>query len=491
MKRLCLLLSLLLLLTGCGKPTPPPSPPAPPAPLSETVTVDIYGVNDLHGKLADTSAQSGVDELSTYLKQKRQAGNVILLAVGDMWQGAAESNLTGGFIVTDWMNQLGFAAMTLGGHEYDWGEEQIRRNEALAEFPFLAINIYDRATDQRVDYCRSSVVVEAEGVQIGIIGAIGNVYHSIASENTEGVYFQTGDALTALVKAEAEALRRRGVDFIVYALHDGQTTATDTATPTEDGVLSEYYDATLSDGWVDLVLEADTHYTYTLTDRHGVYHLQAGGNNNGISHARVAFNKADGTAAVVTAETLSSGHYAYLEDDPVVEQLLAKYAPQIGSADATLGTNGRYRGKDALCQLMADLYRDKGVERWGADYDIVLGGGYLSCRSPGYLPAGEVTYGQLLSLFPFDNPITLCSIRGRDLVSRFWETDNAAYYVRNTAYGDAVRDSIDPDGVYYVVTDTYSANYRYNRMTVVDTYAADLSARDLVAEYVAEGGLQS
>ena len=116
----------------------------------------------------------------------------------------------------------------------------------------------------------------------------------------------------------------------------------------------------------------------------------------------------------------------------------------------------------------------------------MLGGGYLSCRSPGYLPAGEVTYGQLLSLFPFDNPITLCSIRGRDLISRFWETDNAAYYVSNTAYGD----SIDPDGVYYVVTDTYSAHYAYNRMTVIDTYAADRFARDLVAEYVAEGGLQ-
>ena len=45
MKRLCLLLSLLLLLTGCGKPTPPPSPPAPPAPLSETVTVDTYAAD--------------------------------------------------------------------------------------------------------------------------------------------------------------------------------------------------------------------------------------------------------------------------------------------------------------------------------------------------------------------------------------------------------------------------------------------------------------
>ena len=42
---------------------------------------------------------------------------------------------------------------------------------------------------------------------------------------------------------------------------------------------------------------------------------------------------------------------------------------------------------------------------------------------------------------------------------------------------------IDPDGIYYVVTDSYSANYSYNNMTVVEIYADDIFARDLVAEF--------
>ena len=95
----------------------------------------------------------------------------------------------------------------------------------------------------------------------------------------------------------------------------------------------------------------------------------------------------------------------------------------------------------------------------------------------------------MVSLLPFDNTITLCSIRGQDLIDRFLENDHYAYHIRTTDYGNSILDSIDPDGVYYVVTDTYTAQYTYNRMTVVDTYAEDVFARDLLAEYIAEGGL--
>ena len=139
--------------------------------------------------------------------------------------------------------------------------------------------------------------------------------------------------------------------------------------------------------------------------------------------------------------------------------------------------------------MVANLYCTKGVEKWGAEYDIVLGGGYISCRSPGYLPAGEVSYSQLQSLLPFDNQITLCSIQGRDLISKFLETDNQAYFIKTTNYGESIRSSIDPNAVYYVVTDSYSAYYSYNNMTVIDTYGDNVFARDLVADYITQGAL--
>lgn len=506
MKKLCLILAFVLLLGGCGKKSVQAQITQPAANVADSadkgndgqgkentesrwVSFDIYAINDLHGKLADTEFQPGVDELSTYLKNAQHRGNTILLSTGDMWQGTSESNSTKGFLVTEWMNAMDFAAMTVGGHEFDWGEDWIRQNRQLAEFPFLGINVYSRETDQRVDYCDSSRVVEMDGLQIGIIGAIGNCYSSISSENTENIYFVNGAELTNLVKAESEKLRSEGVDFIIYAIHDGyDKTSPGTGAMSVTGRdLESYYDTVLSAGYVDVVFEADTHFSYVLQDQQGVYHLQNGGNNNGISHARVMFDKKNGTAEVVTAELVASTAYSYLEDDPIVAELLEKYAQQIEPATRTLGINGQYRNNYHLSQLVAKLYCEKGVEKWGAEYDIVLGGGYISCRSPGYLPEGEVSYDQLQSLLPFDNQITLCSIQGRDLISKFLETSNEAYHIQTTAYGERIRDSIDPDGIYYVVTDSYSANYSYNNMTVVKTYAADIFARDLLAAYIAEG----
>ena len=390
------------------------------------------------------------------------------------------------------MNQLDFDAMTLGGHEFDWGEDLIRQNQELAEFPFLAINIYDRETDRQAAYCQSSVVVDIDGAQIGIIGAIGDCYSSISSEMSKGVYFKTGDDLTELVKAESEKLRSEGVDFIIYAIHDGhdENSPGSKPMPVSDEELDRYYDIILSDGYVDLVFEADSHFTYALEDRHGVYHLQAGGNNSGISHANVLIDLTNDLFVIFEAEQLPASKYNYLEDDPVVEQLLEKYQEQIAPATRILGTNSQFRDKSKICRMVADLYCAKGEEKWGEEYDIVLGGGYMSCRSPGYLPAGEVTYSQLLALLPFDNQITLCSIQGSDLISKFLETDHHAYYITTTSYGKSIRNSIDPDGTYYVVTDSYSAYYAPNNMTVIDTYADDIFARDLVADFITAGGLQ-
>ena len=482
MKKLCILLVLALLLAGCGKADPGGE-------QSRMVSFDVYAINDLHGRIVDTAEQPGLDELTTYLNL--QTGNKLLLSTGDMWQGTAESNLTRGFIITEWMNRVGFTAMTLGGHEFDWGEALLQENEELAQFPFLGINIYNRQTDQRVEYCQSSVMVEFDGAQVGIIGAIGDCYSSISSEFSQNIYFKTGSELTALVKEEAKKLRREGADCIIYTIHDGyDRNTTDTeAMAVSSGALKGYYDTALSEGYVDLVFEADSHYWYNLVDEHGVYHLQAGGNNDGLSHARVLIDKKTGEATVLTAELIPESTYKYIKADPLVEELLETYAQQIAPAQGQLGSNSRYRSGADICQLVADLYCAKGLEKWGAEYDIVLGGGFISCRSPGYLDAGEVSYSQVLSLLPFDNQITLCSIRGRDLISKFLETSNRSYYIKTTAYGESIRHSIDPDGTYYVVTDSYSAYYTYNHMTVIDTYADNLYARDLLAELITQGGL--
>jgi 2',3'-cyclic-nucleotide 2'-phosphodiesterase (5'-nucleotidase family) len=163
---------------------------------------------------------------------------------------------------------------------------------------------------------------------------------------------------------------------------------------------------------------------------------------------------------------------------------LNKYEDQISKAGQVVGYNAAYRGRDVMRQYVADLYYKAGVEAWGDKYDIVLGGGFMSIRAPGYLTAGEVTYGDLQALFPFDNDLVLCSVKGRDLLNKFINTSNDNYFICCGDYG-----TIDYNATYYIVVDTYSAYYAPNRLTVVEEYEKGIYARDLLAEFIEAGGL--
>ncbi len=461
------------------------------------VIVDFYTVNDLHGKLDDGDTHPGVDELSTYLENARQSDDhMLLLSAGDMWQGSSESNLTQGQIMTEWMNEMDFDAMTLGNHEYDWGKTPIEANHALAQFPFLAINVYDRATNNRVAYCDSSALVDLGSVQIGLIGAMGDCYSSIASDKTQDIYFKTGSDLTALVKAESKKLRQQGADYIVYLIHDGYDRSKgNTPTPVGSGQISSYYDTGLSDGYVDLVFEGHTHQKYILKDEHGVHHLQNGGDNKGISHVEIAINTANSKSTLRQTELVATSEYTSLSDHPVVDKLLDKYANTIGVGSQVLGTNSKKRGSSELCQLVADLYYKEGEKRWGKDYDIVLGGGFISARSPYNLYQGDIAYGDLYNIFPFDNQLVLCSIKGRDLKEKFFETDNDRYYVGYGDYGRQVKNRLknnqDLDKTFYIVVDSYTSPYPYNRLTEITRLDEAVYARDLLAEYAKSGGFNN
>ena len=458
--------------------------------ISVLTTFDFYTINDLHGKIADGENHPGVDELTTFFKLARMSDdNVVILSAGDMWQGSAESNLTYGVLTTDWMNQVGFTAMTLGNHEFDWGEDYIEQNEEVAEFPFLAINIYERKTNTPVDYCQSSVVVDADGIQIGIIGAIGDCYSSISSDKVQDIYFKTGSELTSLVKKESDKLRSEGVDFIVYVIHDGYGSSSGTTPEViPSGKLKSYYDVALSDGYVDLVFEGHTHQQYLHMDQYGVYHLQnRGDNKGGISHVEVEFNTVTGSFLVTEKELISTDTYVSYADDALVQELLTKYDEQIAIANRAVGNNATRRDSNFLRQKVAELYYQVGLDKWSDEYKITLGGGFLSVRNPYYLSAGEVKYGQLQSLFPFDNDLVLCSIKGRDLLSKFINTNNDNYFIS----GDQeIMKNVDPDGTYYVVVDTYTSLYAPNRLTVVEEFTPGIYARDLLAEYISQGGLE-
>ncbi len=448
---------------------------------SVIVTVDFLALNDLHGKFNDEEGSIGVDEMSTYFAQaKAKNPNTVLIASGDMWQGGGVSNITDGKIVTEWMNEMGFVSMSMGNHEYDWTRTKIEENAELANFPFLALNLYDEETNKRVEYCDASVMVEVGGVQIGVIGAIGDCESSIATDKREGLLFKTGAALTSLVKAEATALRANGADYIVYSLHGAYN---DAGSPNE-------YSTTLSKGYVDLVFEAHTHQMYCEQDQYGVYHVQGGGYGSGLSQATVRINSVTGKPVGTTAKNISKSAYQSLDDHPIVARLMEKYADQIASVQEIIGYNDTARDRVALGQAVAQMYYKAGVEKWGTKYNgktLIGGGGNLNIRAPGLLPKGTVKFGSLIDLLPFDNSLVLCEVKGSVLKSRFYDQTTATYpyYFYDAGFGKA---NIQDNETYCIVTDKWNSPYDANQLKEIELYDDVTYARHLLAEHIKKGG---
>ncbi len=94
-----------------------------------------------------------------------------------------------------------------------------------------------------------------------------------------------------------------------------------------------------------------------------------------------------------------------------------------------------------------------------------------------------MTYSDLQMLFPFDNKLVLCECKGIDLNNNFFETRNDNYFITYGEYGEEVKDHLDPNALYYLVTDTYSSSYEPNHLTEVELYDDTTFARDLLKDY--------
>lgn len=448
---------------------------------SKTVTLDIFAFNDNHGNVKDTQGKGiGIAKLTTFVKDKTKDKNAILISQGDMWQGSVESNYTRGNLITEWMNQLGFVSMTVGNHEYDWGKDYIIQNQELANFPTLGINVLNRSNHKRVDYLSPSITFEKAGAKIGVIGAIGNCLSSISSSKVKDVYFATGDTLTNLVKEESKRLRNtEKCDFIIYSIHgDGKNDEKDS------------YDVSLSTGnYVDLVLEGHTHKAYDYKDEGGVYHVQNRGNNESVYDITVNLDleRSSYTVSPTFYDTSYYSNYKDLQEDVITQNIINKYYDKFSFAYEELGVIDGFKDPNTLRTKASELYLEVGTQRWGSQYNIILGGGYMSCRGNG-LQAGTVRYSDLSNLFPFDNEIVLCSVKGSDLVTTQYITGADTYFVTWSDYGKTIKENIDYNQTYYVIADTYGSDYAPNHLTVIDTYDVGVYARDLLAIFIQHGG---
>ncbi|HPJ86039.1 MAG TPA: 5'-nucleotidase C-terminal domain-containing protein [Bacillota bacterium] len=387
---------------------------------SDIFALTVITVNDLHGYIAqDDDGTGGISNMAYLINMIRNANSlddVVLIGNGDMFQGTAVSNMTRGLSVIECMNEMDFDAMGIGNHDFDWGIDAILayfdgdETNGEADFPLLNANIYLVADDTLLSVVDGNVfvytIVEREGVQIGIISYIGDVYDSIIYYETEDYYFDND--IAASVAVIAEELDEAGVNIIVVNIHDGDS----------NGV--EYYSvnnqlAALqnSEGeyLIDIVINGHTHsyQTGAITRIDGIPMLaiQAGGKGNAFGKIVLDIDMNTMTVTDYSIELVyvsSAGTNYDADVEEVVDEYLALTEGEVLAVAGETVSN---------TSQLQDWVGNVMLASTGADIAISNTGGI---RATGNITAGEdVTVADLYEISPFDNMLILMEVTYSDI----------------------------------------------------------------------------
>jgi 2',3'-cyclic-nucleotide 2'-phosphodiesterase (5'-nucleotidase family) len=204
------------------------------------VILSIVGTSDLHGAAFPRGGLGGLPLLAGYVNNLRAAraadgGAVLLVDSGDTFQGDIESNLSEGALIVNAYNAMGYTAESIGNHDFDFGSTDsptarqmpgdlrgaLKARAAQARYPFLAANLIDDGTGRPVEWpnVRPSVVVNAAGVKIGIVGVMTiDALRSTLAANVQGLRIAP---LAPAIAAEASKLRAAGAEVVIVVSHAG------------------------------------------------------------------------------------------------------------------------------------------------------------------------------------------------------------------------------------------------------------------------------
>ncbi|MGM9705889.1 MAG: bifunctional metallophosphatase/5'-nucleotidase [Prevotella sp.] len=172
--------------------------------------LEILHTNDTHScilplneNLADTTVagRGGFLRRLEMIRREREINpEVLLFDSGDFSQGSPFYTLFKGEVEVELMNRMGYDAVTIGNHEFDFGLENMARMFRQAKFPVVCAN-YDFKNTPLDGLVKPYVVIERSGVKVGVFGLSPQLEGLVDNKNCEGVkYIDPVEATFEIVK---------------------------------------------------------------------------------------------------------------------------------------------------------------------------------------------------------------------------------------------------------------------------------------------------
>ena len=360
----------------------------------------------------DMSAIGGMAKLASLMQRERQGDvPVFLFDAGDMFTGAL-SKKTGGTLVFDLYGQMGYDAVNLGNHEFEYGWQQLVRVLPRATYPVLNANI---VYEGGAAFGRPYALIEKAGVRVAVIGLMGidAFQNTMMPANRKGLAIQplqsSAQSWIDLVRAE--------VDLVVLLTHQGRTapmqTNKENDLEVQRGIEEELELAGAVQG-VDLLIAGHTDHGLVVPVQHpetGTWIVQTYGQGMHLGvlelerDARGPWQLRNAALKPVNADLLP--------DDPGVAALIGTARRQFPELQEVVGSLTahvvrRYYHESTMGNLVADALKSAA----GTEIGMITPG---ALRSD--LAAGPVTREAVLNVFPFIDRVTRLEVSGRVLRS--------------------------------------------------------------------------
>ncbi|MGN7191156.1 MULTISPECIES: bifunctional UDP-sugar hydrolase/5'-nucleotidase [unclassified Curtobacterium] len=424
------------------------------------VTIDLYNVNDFHGRIAQSiSVTSG----KPTPRDGDAAGAAVLAGALDRFRGADPSrsafvssgdNIGGStfesFIqqdqpTIDVLNQMDLSVSAIGNHELDRGQTDLRdrvigpdgaRN---AKWDYVSANILDAATGKPA--FDPYAIQEISGKRVGFIGATVDLVGQGLVSPAGIAGLRMGDITTEVNKVAAQLTdgdeSNDEADVLVLLVHDGAESP-NVADLSGGSDFARAVRGVTPD--VSAILSAHTHQTYvhqvTLADGSTRPVIQTGSYGFNLGHVQLTV-AADGSVRPTKAENIrlvDAGTFApdasvAATVDTAVKEADRLGAVVLGSVDRDMKravqTNGSENrgGESTLGNFVAEVQRSQ-TQRQGSQIAFMNPGGLRADMT-----AGAVTYKQAAAVQSFANTLVVLDLTGdqiRRALEQQWQPSTSS-----------------------------------------------------------------
>ena len=390
-------------------------------------TVTVLHTNDVHGRMVeDDRSVIGDALLSGIVNDYRSKGTTLVFDSGDSFQGLPISNSSKGEDMATVMNAVGYDAMTVGNHEFDFGLDQLRRLSKQINFPIITSNVYVNGVRL---FQPSTIVDKTPGVDGDEVVVIGVTTPETATKthprNIVGVTFKDPISEVEAVIDQVESnARAEGKDYKTYIVlaHLG----IDTTTPVEwrgstlAEALSNY--APLKGKRV-LVLDGHSHTLHTATYGDNVTYNQTGSYLNNVG--RVVYNSDRILShGVITHDEAKKNYQVNPTVKAMLDDIQDKYkadSSKVVIENSPVKLSGdrmdvRVRETN-LGNVVADALLDYGQSGFSHKSNLaVTNGGGLRETIAKDKP---VTKGDIIAVLPFGNSVAQIQVTGQNIYDMF------------------------------------------------------------------------